>query len=211
MAARAIVKGLVDSVAMALVSPAALTCKLESALSDDAESVFAFWAQCFAVVPGPLGLFVRRAFYRWTLQACGSRLYVAFGTVFTHREVIVEDDVYIGCYALIGCARLGRGALIGSRASLLSGPALHEFNERDGRWLPSIRERRQQIAVGAHAWIGEGAILMANVGDGAMVAAGSVVSSPVPARVVVAGNPARFVRRLTSECESHSGEAAVQR
>ena len=45
-------------------------------------------------------------------------------------------------------------------------------------------------------WIGEGAILMADVGDGAMVSAGAVVSAPVPKRVMVAGNPARFVKKL---------------
>jgi serine acetyltransferase len=37
---------------------------------------------------------------------------------------------------------------------------------------------------------------MADIGAGAMVAAGSVVSNAVPVAVMVAGNPARFVRRV---------------
>jgi serine acetyltransferase len=40
---------------------------------------------------------------------------------------------------------------------------------------------------------------MADIGDHCMVAAGSVVASPLPRGVMVAGNPARFVRRITSE------------
>lgn len=46
--------------------------------------------------------------------------------------------------------------------------------------------------IGNHVWIGTGAIILKNVhiGDGAVVAAGSVVTRDVPARVLVAGNPA---------------------
>ena len=43
---------------------------------------------------------------------------------------------------------------------------------------------------------GEGAVVMANVGAQCMVAAGAVVSSPVPDGIMVAGNPARFVRKV---------------
>jgi acetyltransferase-like isoleucine patch superfamily enzyme len=42
---------------------------------------------------------------------------------------------------------------------------------------------------------------MADIGASAMVGAGSVVSSRVPSRVVVAGNPARFARRLTADAD----------
>ncbi|MDH4062799.1 MAG: acyltransferase, partial [Acidobacteriota bacterium] len=40
---------------------------------------------------------------------------------------------------------------------------------------------------------------MAGTGEGCMVAAGAVVSTVVPAHTMVAGNPARFVRRVPSE------------
>jgi acetyltransferase-like isoleucine patch superfamily enzyme len=43
-------------------------------------------------------------------------------------------------------------------------------------------------------WIGEAAVVMADIGRSSTVAAGAVVSSCVPPGIVVAGNPARFVR-----------------
>jgi acetyltransferase-like isoleucine patch superfamily enzyme len=62
------------------------------------------------------------------------------------------------------------------------------------------RPRSQPIAIGDQVWLGTGAIVLPGVtiGSGAVVAAGSVVRSDVPARTVVAGNPARVVRERIS-------------
>lgn len=207
---KALAKSAVDGVSLLIIAPAAATCWIESALATNAEAVFSFWGQCLAVVPGPPGIVLRRAFYRLTLEACSKSFFVGFGALFTHRYSVVEEGVYVGAYALVGSARLGRGCLIGSRASLLSGPHLHQLDE-EGRWMPADFSQRQQIHIGAHAWVGEGAIVMVDVGAGAMVAAGSVVSTPVPAGVVVAGNPSRFVRRLgSSDAEKTPMEPSVR-
>ncbi|WP_370867886.1 DapH/DapD/GlmU-related protein [Phenylobacterium sp.] len=54
------------------------------------------------------------------------------------------------------------------------------------------------IHIGRNVWIGAGAVVLPGVtiGDGAIVAAGAVVSRDVDARCLVAGIPARFVRAL---------------
>jgi maltose O-acetyltransferase len=49
----------------------------------------------------------------------------------------------------------------------------------------------RRIKVGAQCWIGAGAIITADLGDGATVGPGSVVSQNVPAGATVSGNPAR--------------------
>lgn len=157
--------------------------------------MFQFWAQVWALAPGLPGMYLRRAFYQWTLAQCDSNWHIGFGSLFTHPTAVVEPEVYVGCYALIGTARLGRRALIGSRVSILSGGRQHEWNAA-GHWSATVDSRLDMVEIGADCWLGEGAIVMATIGEGAMVAAGAVVGSPVPPRVLVAGNPARFTRRL---------------
>src|SRR5262249_58694753 len=52
------------------------------------------------------------------------------------------------------------------------------------------------VVIGNDVWIGHGAIVLPGraIGDGAVVAAGAVVTKDVPAYAVVAGNPARPIR-----------------
>ncbi len=69
-------------------------------------------------------------------------------------------------------------------------------------------ESKGPILIGNDVWIGTGVIVLSNVriGDGAVVAAGSVVTKDVPAGAIVAGVPARVVR-MRSELESAPGSA----
>lgn len=187
-------KAVADVIALVLVLPLGAASALERNLRPGHEGVFHFCTNCVAFVPGLPGVYIRRAFYRLALDGCDAVCHIGFGAMFTHREVIVERGVYVGTLALVGSALLREGTSIGSRASLLSGTELHEY--RDGQWTPYNADKLRQIALGPHAFVGEGAIVMADVGAGSMVAAGAVVAAPVPAGVVVAGNPARFVRRL---------------
>lgn len=54
------------------------------------------------------------------------------------------------------------------------------------------------VTIGSKVWIGFGASILkgVNIGEGAIVGAGSVVTKDVAPYTVVAGNPARVVRRL---------------
>lgn len=199
---QALKRGL-DACCLLLVAPSAWMCVIE-----DGESAFSFWSQVFAMVPGPPGVFVRRAFYRLTLVKCTGTFFVGFGALFSHRESIVEDGVYIGPYAIVGSARLCRGCLIGSRAGIISGSALHEL-DANGQRAPTDRSRLRQVEIGEGAWIGEGALVMADVGRAATVAAGAVVSSTILPGVVVAGNPARYVRHVPARALETEGSASA--
>lgn len=74
-------------------------------------------------------------------------------------------------------------------------------------WPPEERfyglgqENDREVHIGKNVWIGMNSIILKGVtiGDNAMVAAGSVVTKPVPANTVVAGVPARVVRELKDE------------
>jgi acetyltransferase-like isoleucine patch superfamily enzyme len=191
---RRVFKAILYGASLPFVFPCAVMCWLEAKSGPNSEDIFLFCANLFSMIPGPPGLAMRAAFYRLTLDSCTSCVHVSFGAMFTHRQSRVEDHVSLGPYALIGCAVLRKGCQVGSRVSLLSGHWLHELDE-DGHWGPFDHSRLHQIEIGAYAWIGEAAVVMDNVGAGSMVAAGSVVSSPVPSGIIVAGNPARFVRK----------------
>src|SRR5271170_5423783 len=58
--------------------------------------------------------------------------------------------------------------------------------------IAHFKELRRGVRIGKQVFIGPGVIILPNVeiGDGAVVAAGSVVTTSVPAMTVVQGNPA---------------------
>jgi phosphonate metabolism protein (transferase hexapeptide repeat family) len=61
--------------------------------------------------------------------------------------------------------------------------------------------RRHHIHIGHDVWIGHGAVVLPgrNVGTGAVIAAGAIVTKDVPAYTIVAGNPARPIKRRFPE------------
>ncbi len=61
-------------------------------------------------------------------------------------------------------------------------------------------QQAKPITIGNHVWIGAGAIILpgVSIGDGAVIAAGSVVNKPIPAHHLAAGNPASIIREIKS-------------
>ena len=87
---------------------------------------------------------------------------------------------------------------IGAGVHIPSGGANHGIEDAT---IP-IREQQGEervVRVGAGAWIGSAAVLMAGVGPATVVGAGSVVTRPLPAAVVAAGAPARVLRSRIAE------------
>jgi virginiamycin A acetyltransferase len=198
--ARQMFKNVGSGFARALVAPCAAMTAVAARLGDRNET-FNFWAHVLALAPGLPGMYLRRAFYQWTLDACAADCFIGFGAVFTQRQVRVEQGAYVGPYSLVGAATLRRGCLIGSRTSIVSGKNMHDL-QPDGTWGPAKPGRLRPVEVGEYAWVGEASTLIADIGRGALVGAGSVVASPVPPGVMVAGNPARFVRVLQPPASS---------
>jgi acetyltransferase-like isoleucine patch superfamily enzyme len=55
------------------------------------------------------------------------------------------------------------------------------------------------VAVGRGSWVGEGAIIMADVGEQCIVSAGAVIVKDMPAACLLAGNPAGVIRELNRD------------
>jgi serine O-acetyltransferase len=86
---------------------------------------------------------------------------------------------------------VNKAALLGSNVTLFNGVVIG----RKDKITEQGRETSYPV-IGNDVWIGPHAIIIGGVrvGDGAIVGAGSVVTKDVPARSVVAGNPAQVVK-----------------
>jgi virginiamycin A acetyltransferase len=182
---RRVAKRFVQSFFLVIVLPAALVCGF-GRLS----SIYMFFAQAFALAPGIPGNFLRSAFYSYVLRDCSIDTTIAFGTFFSRSDASVGSNVSIGSYCVIGRAHIGARTQISSHVEIPSGRYQHARDDL-GRLLTSVDG---EVRIGEDCWIGASAIVLADVGVGTTVGAGSVVVKELPARVVAAGNPARVIR-----------------
>lgn len=194
--ARSRVKAALLAGASGVVAPLVGLYKLEllATREEERDKVFQGYSQAVSMVPGRAGEFLRRAFYAATLTGCHPESCVEWGTVFSKRDVTISRGVYIGARCMIGRCFLAEGVTLASNVDLLSGKNQHGTDDPD-RSVQDQPGRYDLVRIGKNTWVGNGAILMADVGERCVVAAGSVVVDAVPDDAVVGGNPARIIRR----------------
>jgi len=165
---------------------------------------FAAASEHLARIPGMLGVYARRAFYRRTLAAVGRDVYIGYMSLFSKPDARLGDNVFIGRFCTVGQVSLEDEAMVGDGVQLLSGRHQHGRESRDGRSLQSNPQEFVRVVVGRGAWLGAGSIIMADVGECAVVGAGAVVVKAVPPHDKVVGNPARSVKSkgaMPAACE----------
>ena len=156
-------------------------------------AIYLFFAQSVALIPGLPGDYLRTAYYVLTLQECSIESRISFGSFLTKTSCRLGAKVYIGAYCVLGNCIIGERTQIASDVQILSGRRQHRRNEQ-GQILGSHDGTFTPVRIGADCWIGAGAIVMEDVGEGSTVGAGAVVTRPIPPRVVAAGNPARVIK-----------------
>jgi acetyltransferase-like isoleucine patch superfamily enzyme len=189
---RAFVKSLANLVAFLVVVPAYLLYLLSCLVLGPAQA-FPGWSQAFSLVPGLLGVYLRRAFYRLVLTKCSRDCFLGFGTVFSHPTAQIGQRVYVGVYCCLGDITLENDVLLGSHISIMNGGEQHGTERLD---IP-IREQPgiwPRITIGTDSWIGDRAVVFANVGKQSVIGAGSVVAKTIPDYAIAVGVPARVVR-----------------
>lgn len=101
---------------------------------------------------------------------------------------------------LIGCfIRIRYGLEIGDRCIITPGVKIIDHDH-----LIGVKDRQKKqypgkkISIGKDVWIGYNAIILKGVkiGDGAIIAAGSVITKDVKKNTVVGGVPAKFIKNI---------------
>jgi maltose O-acetyltransferase len=150
-------------------------------------------------VPGRIGCAIRNRLlpYRHGKQC----------TVWEHvqidgaRHIILGSNVSINRYSILhgdGGITIGDHVLIGPRVTIYS--QNHRYS--DGT-IPIDQQGyvRKPVHIGNNVWIAANAVILpgVDIGDYVVIAAGSIVTNSVPAHSVVAGNPAKVIRKLGEE------------
>lgn len=152
---------------------------------------YVYVAELISLIPLRFGEQVRYEFYRRTLASCGEDVTINFGTILSYPDITVGSHVWLGTYNIIGHADLGDHTLTAQGCHIVSGD--HPFARTD---IPIMTQLGSQgrLQLGPDIWLGANVIVMANIGRGCVIGAGSVVTRDVPDWAVAVGNPVRVLR-----------------
>ncbi len=119
-----------------------------------------------------------------------------------HAEFYAPTRVVIGENCIIGdnCFLDGRqGITFGENVNV--GSHVSIYTRQHDIDSPDFAEIGAPVVVGSYAWIASHSVILPGVtiGEGAVVAAGSVVPRDVPPYTLVGGNPARVIRERQRE------------
>ncbi len=119
-------------------------------------------------------------------------------------SVVIQRSVYLGPYVTIyghGGVEIGEETLVSMKATILS--SNHAIPEQ-GKIIRQQPDELLPTKIGRDVWIGANAVILGGVtvGDGAVVAAGAVVTKDVAAGAIVAGVPARLLRKRLENAEN---------
>ena len=116
-------------------------------------------------------------------------------------ELYIGERCAIGAFSHITCTNkimIGDNCLTGLYITITDNS--HGNTDHPSLEIPPnerIVESKGPVIIGNNVWIGDKATILPNVtiGDGAVIAANSVVTNDVPAYSVVAGNPAKIIKQ----------------
>lgn len=125
---------------------------------------------------------------------------IILATLTSNATIFIDDGS--GLSGATICAaqsiRIGKRCGFGVNVSVYD-TDFHPLDPQQRREQTSIKEARcNSIEIGDDVWIGANALLLKGsiLGEAAVVGAGAVVSGQVEPYTIVAGNPARVVRKI---------------
>lgn len=144
--------------------------------------------QILSMVPGDVGMLIRRGWYRLGLERCGKELTIEFGSVIHNPEARVGDHCYFGEYNRIGLVDIAGDFMSSSHVSIVSGMRPHGIDRQmPVRLQPTVLKR---VAIGVDVWVGVGAVIGEDVAAHSVVGSGAVVTRTFEEWQILGGVPA---------------------
>jgi acetyltransferase-like isoleucine patch superfamily enzyme len=145
-----------------------------------------------SLVPGSVGLLLRRAWYASTLARCGKRLTVGFGALIYFPESRIGDDCYFGELNRIGLVEIGRKFMSSHGVCIVSGRHQHGI-ERSDVPIRDQPETPSRVKIGDDVWVGAGATIGADVAAHTVVGMGAAITQSFPEWSILAGVPGKVI------------------
>ena len=133
---------------------------------------------------------------RWIKTNGMTRIHSTVHLNAPNKIMTFGHHVQLGPYCHVSAdIHFGNFVLCAAHVSFI-GKNEHRFDCVGQTLWNSPRGIDKPTIVGNDVWIGHGAIIMGGVkiGDGSVIAAGSVVTKDIPSMTIVGGNPAKMIR-----------------
>jgi acetyltransferase-like isoleucine patch superfamily enzyme len=123
------------------------------------------------------------------------KTFLITGSSVISRDFVAGSNGFMasGCRICPG-VRVGRFVMFGPSVAICGGD--HIYDKSGVPMIYSGRPEPRLTNIGSDVWVGQGALIMAGltIGDGAIIAAGSVVTRDVPPYTIFAGVPAKKIK-----------------
>ncbi|MFS1161232.1 acyltransferase [Aeromonas salmonicida] len=135
-------------------------------------------------------------FYKRKFAKIGSGTKICKGKFIYKNSIYVDDYCYVGPDAYWfaqGEIKIGAGTIIGPMSKIWT--ANHNYNSLET--MPyDMNISLKKVEIGRGCWIGMNVNICpgVSIGDGCVIAMGSVISGNVPSYSIVGGNPAKIIR-----------------
>lgn len=159
-------------------------------------------------------------FVKSMFEKCGKRVYIGRRSYFTFKNISIGDDTSIGMDAMFMCTRakisIGNKVMFGPHVFMITGG--HRMDIL-GKYMKDITddeklpENDRDIVIKDDVWVGSNSMILrgVTVGEGSVIAAGSVVTKDVEPYSIMGGVPARLIKKRFTDNQIDEHERLINR
>ncbi len=157
------------------------------------DSLVTSYSQFLSLFPGQIGNYLRKTTLNFLIAHCDKDSLISFGVLFSQEKTEIHSGVYLGPNCNIGKCIIEQNCLLGSNVHIMSGKKQHDFSDPTTP-IKDQGGKFESVTIGEDTWIGNGALVMANIGKKCVIGAGAVVTDDIPDFSIVTGNPGKIVK-----------------